>query len=585
MATITTILASDIIASSRVTLNTNFANLNTDKVDINSTYADPAWITSLAGSKITGNIGGNAATATALATARTIAGVSFDGTANIAIPSTGLSDSSDIVRGASSVASGQVLYGTGAGVAGSEANLFWDAANGRLGVGTNTPSVPLHVAVPDAMPFKLLIAGSTRAFRVTTNSTEAVLAGLDQTGFNSFQPLMFQATRITFNNGSADYARFATTGHLLLGTTTDDGTNRLQVAGNIIVNAGNSLRLQNAAANQFASMSLNASSIVTLNYPLSVGPSSALTSDVTLGVHNGTPTTGVTSVIVRAGAGQSSTNLTTWQNNGGTTIAAIGSTGRMFSPRFTTLVDSGWALQDDFDSSWPMLFASGRGIAWSSTTSFAGTKDLSLSRASANTLQVGDGGSNANGGLFASSIGVGVTPSIAANVNQVIIRAGSAQSTTNLTTWQNSSGTAQSRVNVNGGVESAVFLAVASSTSFTGYRLVLGTAQLEIGSAVGLNFSSSTEATATKDAGLARNAAGVVEINSGTAGTFRDLYLRGVRPVGSTVANLPTASGNTGMMATVTDATVTTIGTTVAGGGGNTVLVWSNGTNWRIYAN
>jgi hypothetical protein len=232
-----------------------------------------------------------------------------------------------------------------------------------------------------------------------------------------------------------------------------------------------------------------------------------------------------------------------------------------------------------------MLFASGRGIAWSSTTSFAGTKDLSLSRASANTLQVGDGGSNANGGLFASSIGVGVTPSIAANVNQVIIRAGSAQSTTNLTTWQNSSGTAQSRVNVNGGVESAVFLAVASSTSFTGYRLVLGTAQLEIGSAVGLNFSSSTEATATKDAGLARNAAGVVEINSGTAGTFRDLYLRGVRPVGSTVANLPTASGNTGMMATVTDATVTTIGTTVAGGGGNTVLVWSNGTNWRIYAN
>jgi hypothetical protein len=39
------------------------------------------------------------------------------------------------------------------------------------------------------------------------------------------------------------------------------------------------------------------------------------------------------------------------------------------------------------------------------------------------------------------------------------------------------------------------------------------------------------------------------------------------------------------MIATVTDATVTTIGTTVAGGGGNTVLVWSNGTNWRIYAN
>ena len=246
MATITTILASDIIASSRVTLNTNFANLNTDKVDINSTYADPAWITSLAGSKITGNIGGNAATATALATARTIAGVSFDGTANIAIPSTGLSDSSDIVRGASSVASGQVLYGTAAGVAGSNTNLRY----------------------------------------------------------------------------------FVGTGNMVIGTTTDDGTNRLQVAGNIIVNAGNALRLQNAAANQFASMSLNASSVVTLNYPLSVGPSSALTSDVTLGVHNGTPTTGVTQLIVRAGAGQSTTNLQTWQNSGGTALAAILPTGQ-----------------------------------------------------------------------------------------------------------------------------------------------------------------------------------------------------------------------------------------------------------------
>jgi len=49
-------------------------------------------------------------------------------------------------------------------------------------------------------------------------------------------------------------------------------------------------------------------------------------------------------------------------------------------------------------------------------------------------------------------------------------------------------------------------------------------------------------------------------------------------------AHLPAAAGNTGMMATVTDASATTIGTTVAGGGANTVLVWSNGSNWRIFA-
>ena len=49
---------------------------------------------------------GNAATATALATARTIAGVSFDGTANIAIASTDLSDTADLTYNADTDVSG-----------------------------------------------------------------------------------------------------------------------------------------------------------------------------------------------------------------------------------------------------------------------------------------------------------------------------------------------------------------------------------------------------------------------------------------------------------------------------------------------
>jgi hypothetical protein len=58
---------------------------NAAAVQLAGSYADPAWITSLAGSKITGNIAGNAATATALATPRAINGVAFDGTAAISI--------------------------------------------------------------------------------------------------------------------------------------------------------------------------------------------------------------------------------------------------------------------------------------------------------------------------------------------------------------------------------------------------------------------------------------------------------------------------------------------------------------------
>jgi hypothetical protein len=441
----------------------------------------------LAGSKVTGNIGGNAATATALATARTIAGVSFDGTANIAIPSSGLSDSSDIVRGASSVASGQVLYGTGAGVAGSNANFVWDTVNNRLRIGG---AVVGFAEFRNASNVATSFYGTALGFMAT--------GGASDLGFRATNAILFAT------NGDNERARFAaTTGNLLLGTTTDDGANRLQVAGGI---KGGGYTIDNGAAFGATDPILYNSGLATLaNYAFS---------------QNGTGETVFNGLRIDFRTG----------NNNRLRVAA----------------------------------ATGNIIV-------GGTTDNNF------RLDIASSGSSGTLRAYDQTPTTGTT--------QVIVRAGAGQSTTNLTTWQNSSGTAQSRVNVNGGVESAVFLAVASSTSFTGYRLVLGTAQLEIGSAVGLNFSSSTEATATKDAGLARNAAGVVEINSGTAGTFRDLYLRGVRPVGSTVANLPTASGNTGMMATVTDATVTTIGTTVAGGGGNTVLVWSNGTNWRIYAN
>jgi hypothetical protein len=49
------------------------------------TYTNPTWITSLAGSKITGDIAGTAANATQLLTARNINGVAFNGTAAISI--------------------------------------------------------------------------------------------------------------------------------------------------------------------------------------------------------------------------------------------------------------------------------------------------------------------------------------------------------------------------------------------------------------------------------------------------------------------------------------------------------------------
>lgn len=81
-----------------------------------------------------------------------------------------------------------------------------------------------------------------------------------------------------------------------------------------------------------------------------------------------------------------------------------------------------------------------------------------------------------------------------------------------------------------------------------------------------------------------------VEINSGSAGTYRDLKLRDMTASGLicagtyTVGTLPSAAANAYKFATVSDSSVTTFGSTVAGGGSSKVQVYSNGTNWTVCA-
>jgi len=66
-------------------------------------------------------------------------------------------------------------------------------------------------------------------------------------------------------------------------------------------------------------------------------------------------------------------------------------------------------------------------------------------------------------------------------------------------------------------------------------------------------------------------------------GTTRIVTAYGAINVGTyTVATLPSASANAGALAQVTDSSVTTNGSTVAGGGSNRVIVFSNGTNWDV---
>lgn len=83
----------------------------TNGVYTSGTYADPAWITSIAGTKVTGNISGNAGSATVLQTARTINGVSFNGSANINV---NLNNALSFATDGSGAASGATFNGSAA---------------------------------------------------------------------------------------------------------------------------------------------------------------------------------------------------------------------------------------------------------------------------------------------------------------------------------------------------------------------------------------------------------------------------------------------------------------------------------------
>jgi len=269
---------------------------------------------------------------------------------------------------------------------------------------------------------------------------------------------------------NTNFRFFTGTGNLVVGTTTDDGTNRLQVAGSV---AGNTtvapsqadgavaLRLANNVAGngvagvagaqitfaqRYADADPNVSirvggirgwktasngafggGVQLLSQPNSSGDLFAVlstfqTGNVAIGtttdggfkldvassgssgtarIYDQTPTTGSTSLVVRAGAGQGGNNLTTWQSAAGATLAFITDGGRA---SFSGSVSIGSSALDTglLNAGTGLKLGSGSLIGWNNAASVSTSNpDLSLSRASANTLQVGDGAANSNGTIIA----------------------------------------------------------------------------------------------------------------------------------------------------------------------------------------
>jgi hypothetical protein len=104
-----------------------------------------------------------------------------------------------------SLTSGSVLFSNGTTIAQDNANLFWDDTNNRLGIGTASPAYALDV-----------IGG----FRV---GSATIKLSMGESSSNSVFVGSITNHPLKFLVNTNEYARIATTGNVLINTTTDSG--------------------------------------------------------------------------------------------------------------------------------------------------------------------------------------------------------------------------------------------------------------------------------------------------------------------------------------------------------------------------
>lgn len=320
------------------------------------------------------------------------------------------------VGGASNLTTaGAVPYVASAGVL-TEAptGLFYDSANVRLGVGTGSPTtqVESYVATGNTTNLRVSNGGNTGSdYAVIDFAQATVQKAVFYTNSNNLTmnavagsfAIESASSFISFRNNSTERARFAaTTGNLLLGTTTDagyklhvantsgvlgdglgvTGTNAgILLGGNIgLYNSGSGTLMfrtgtvanTNNGTNYGALFSNGNWTFGTApadgNYKLDIAASG---SSGTLRCWDQTATVGDTRCVIRAGQGQAS-NLLTVQNYAGSTVAAITNGGGFDTATAISVSESAAALR---------IYNAGQ-IKWSSTGTFAGTADTGLMRVS-----------------------------------------------------------------------------------------------------------------------------------------------------------------------------------------------------------
>jgi hypothetical protein len=103
----------------------------------------------------------------------------------------------------------------------SATGMFWDAANSRLGIGTNAPAVTLHMA-------GISHVGAATTLLLQPSGSNPYIAS---SGSNSFGVRCSAGVDFANYNGTTIWARVANTGNFIINSSGDSGE-RFQVSGN-----------------------------------------------------------------------------------------------------------------------------------------------------------------------------------------------------------------------------------------------------------------------------------------------------------------------------------------------------------------
>jgi hypothetical protein len=180
-------------------------------------------------------------------------------------------------------ASGQVAYFTSATTQAGSNNLFWDSANGRLGIGTNVPLVRLH-SIGDTILQSTGTGNGVSALRINNsagtqilaigaaggiimNNTTKISTIVNPVSTNPQLELFNAATGNSTLQSSSGFALLLNPngGNVVIGSTSNSGQ-RLQVTGTALITGASSFGGNITSTGQFLRINQNSDIYINAGY-------------------------------------------------------------------------------------------------------------------------------------------------------------------------------------------------------------------------------------------------------------------------------------------------------------------------------